>query len=232
MRKRAVFVALVVAAVAATGCVPHPRHAGTHRVDWDGSAGAETIAPCEEGQEGFLTWELRTGRHAYLKPGSARLTLDGEEYAPSSTASKRVLFDTSYVDPAAIDEAYVTFRAKRSHRAVLAIVGGCAPEVGPPPEPCDQTTTSGGAGVTSTVHELAATSGTFSFAYEAYSVPDQFDVYYEGALVFSTDAPVSGSATVPITYGPGTSTEITVVVTGPGGTAWQYLVGCPDLTPV
>ena len=58
--------------------------------------------------------------------------------------------------------------------------------------------------------------------------PDQFDVYYENALVFSTNTPISGSNTVQITYGPGTSTQIKVVVTGPeAGTLWDYQVSCP-----
>ena len=78
------------------------------------------------------------------------------------------------------------------------------------------------------MHELGATSGTFSFQYEAYSIPDQFDVYYEGNLIYTTGGPVSGGATVPVTFGPGTSTTVTVVVTGPVGTAWDYVVNCPN----
>jgi len=96
-----------------------------------------------------------------------------------------------------------------------------------PPQPCNLQTTSGGEGVTTTVHELGATSGTFDFTYDAFSIPDQFDISYEGNVVFTTGGPVSGSATVPVTYGPGSATSVTVVVTGPSGTAWEYIVGCP-----
>jgi len=94
------------------------------------------------------------------------------------------------------------------------------------PVPCNLQTNSGGEGVTTTVHELGATSGTFEFVYDAYGIPDQFDIYYEGNLIYTTGGAVSGSATVPVSYS-GTATSITVVVTGPSGTAWDYVVSCP-----
>ena len=97
---------------------------------------------------------------------------------------------------------------------------------GPPPQQCNASTQSGGEGVTRTVHELGQPSGTFNFTYEAFSVPDQFDVYYEGQLIFTTGGPVSGGDTVPITYS-GTATTVEVVVTGPPGTLWNYVVACP-----
>jgi len=81
--------------------------------------------------------------------------------------------------------------------------------------------------VTTTTHQLGATSGTFNFTYQAYSVPDRFDIYYQGTLIYTTGGPVSGGATVPVTFGPGTETFVTVVVTGPSGTAWDYVVNCP-----
>ncbi len=93
---------------------------------------------------------------------------------------------------------------------------------------CNQATNSGGAGVTTTVHELGRTGGTFTFSYNAFSIPDRFDITYEGRQVFTTGDLVSGSASVPVSYG-GSSTTITVVVTGSSsGTAWNYTVGCPS----
>ena len=97
---------------------------------------------------------------------------------------------------------------------------------GGPRTQCDEATQSGGEGVTRTVHELGQSSGTFNFTYEAYGVPDQFDVYYQGQLIFTTGGPVSGGGTVPITYS-GTATTVEVVVTGPSGTLWDYTVSCP-----
>jgi hypothetical protein len=91
---------------------------------------------------------------------------------------------------------------------------------------CGTSTNSGGAGVTTTEHDLGQTSGTFTFTWDAYTVPDQFDVKYENNLLFSTGN-ISGSGSKSITYS-GSSTTITVVVTGStAGTAWNYTVGCP-----
>ena len=93
-------------------------------------------------------------------------------------------------------------------------------------QPCNAATTSGGDGVTTTVHQLGQNSGTFQFYYNAYSVPDAFDITYEGNNIFSTNGPVSGDGTVQVPYS-GTSTEITVTVTGGVGTVWDYTVSCP-----
>ena len=95
-----------------------------------------------------------------------------------------------------------------------------------PPTPCNTATNSGGEGVTRTVHQLGRSSGTFTFSYEAYSIPDQFEIYYDGLRIYTTPGPVSGNGTRVITYS-GTAREITVVVTGPSGTAWDYIVNCP-----
>ena len=105
-----------------------------------------------------------------------------------------------------------------------------APPPGPPgppgTRPCNATTTSGGAGVTTTVHDLGRTSGTFPFSYEAFSIPDRFEVIYQGTTLLDTGF-VSGSATHPLTYS-GTATVVTVIVTGSSsGTAWDYVAGCP-----
>ncbi|MGI8856407.1 MAG: hypothetical protein ACR2JW_11700 [Thermomicrobiales bacterium] len=105
--------------------------------------------------------------------------------------------------------------------AVPAVVGAS-----PPPLACSTMTTSGGAGVTTNVHELGRTSGTFVFSWDAFTIPDKFDVFYQGALLFSTGF-VSFTGTHTITY-TGASTRVTVVVTGSSAaTAWTYTVNCP-----
>jgi len=117
-----------------------------------------------------------------------------------------------------------------------------------PPEECDTTTTSGGEGVTSTVHNLGVAGPTsFVFDFDAYSVPDRFEVFYEGASIYDSGwrgesgyvdpdgNPITptgpGMGTAMIAVPAGTSTAVTVVVTGIGGTAWDYLVNCPDAAP-
>ena len=90
---------------------------------------------------------------------------------------------------------------------------------------CNNATQSGGEGVTTTVHELGATSGTFEFDWDAQNIPDQFEVIYEGNVIFDTGS-VSGTGTQQIPYS-GSSSQVTVRVTGPSGTAWSYVVNCP-----
>ncbi|KRE36170.1 hypothetical protein ASG73_13950 [Janibacter sp. Soil728] len=62
-------------------------------------------------------------------------------------------------------------------------------------------------------------------------MPDQFQVFYEGVLLHDTgvvgDAINEGTGSATVTVPAGTSTQVTVVVTGPSGTAWDYVVNCP-----
>jgi hypothetical protein len=96
---------------------------------------------------------------------------------------------------------------------------------GPGTTPCNAQTTSGGAGVTTNTHALGATSGTFTFTYDAFSVPDRFQIVYEGQALLDTGF-VSGSSSRSISFS-GSSSTVTVTVTGSApGTAWNYTVGC------
>ena len=115
-----------------------------------------------------------------------------------------------------------------------------APPRPPGAAPCNTATQSGGFGVTTTVHDLGRTSGTFSFFYDAINVPDRFEVIYQGVHLHDTGfvpspyprpigvpPTIPGTATVNLTYS-GTSTLVTVIVTGSApNTAWDYEVRCP-----
>jgi hypothetical protein len=90
---------------------------------------------------------------------------------------------------------------------------------------CGAATNSGGAGVTTTVHDVGKKQGTFTFAWDAYSIPDQFQVSYEGKIILDTGS-VSGAGSRNLSIN-GSSTTITVTVTGStSGTSWTYTVGC------
>jgi len=97
-----------------------------------------------------------------------------------------------------------------------------------PPEPCDATTSSGGQGETITPHELGVSGPTsFVFEWTAFTIPDQFQVIYEGSTIFDTGL-VSGGGSTIVLVPSGTSTQVTVRVNGPqAGTAWTYRVNCP-----
>ena len=90
---------------------------------------------------------------------------------------------------------------------------------------CNVQTKSGGAGTTTTVHQLGKTSGTFRFDYQAYSVPDRFQVVYAGNTLLDTGS-VSGGSSFNLPFS-GTSTTVTITVIGPSGTGWDYVVNCP-----
>lgn len=95
--------------------------------------------------------------------------------------------------------------------------------------PCNNTTNSGGAGVTETYHDLGASAGTATISYQMFSAPDRMDVYYGNSLIATTGGFVSGTGSFNINWNPGGgSTLIRVVMTGSGsGTAWNYEVFCP-----
>ena len=80
---------------------------------------------------------------------------------------------------------------------------------------------SGGAGTTvNTYNTPGRTGDTCIFSYQAYTVPDQFIV--SGAASFSF-GPSGGSGTVYLPMND--AGYITVTVSGPSGTGWNYSIG-------
>jgi hypothetical protein len=109
---------------------------------------------------------------------------------------------------------------------------------------------SGGRGYFEYTIQLGRGTGTIPFTYDAYSVPDQFQIYYNGSLVIDTGFRGESyynselnALGYPNVSGPGSgSTSFTktsalpetclVVITAPIiGTAWTFLVGCPPNVP-
>jgi hypothetical protein len=92
---------------------------------------------------------------------------------------------------------------------------------------CPTTQVSGGQGVTVRNVDLLVRSGTFMVTYDMYSIPDQLDITYEGATIYTTGGLVSGTGSQAVTYA-GNSTTISVRLTAPNsGTAWVFSVQCP-----
>ena len=112
--------------------------------------------------------------------------------------------------------------------APLAPNGSPVPTPPPGAQPCNVRTESGGTAGKTTVHELGRTNGTFQFQYEAFGIPDKFEIIYQGNTLLNTNF-VSGGATVPIAFS-GTSSLVTVIVTGNSNTstAWNYTLSCPS----
>lgn len=88
-------------------------------------------------------------------------------------------------------------------------------------------TASGGREGATNFYDLQETAGTVPITWQFYQVPDQMDVYYQGTLIFSTGL-VSGGGSTNISFGPGASTQIEVVMDAtnhPSATLWNYTVG-------
>lgn len=101
-----------------------------------------------------------------------------------------------------------------------------------PTQRCDASTVSGGAGITSTKHELGRGGPTsFVLGYETENVPDLIEVYYEGRLIHSTgyigDNINEGTGSAVVNVPAGGASSVLVRVTGPDHTEWSYTVRCP-----
>lgn len=93
----------------------------------------------------------------------------------------------------------------------------------------------GGPDAVTNVISMGATSGSLTLDYNFFCAPDRLLMLYDGGTIFDTGLTNNGcpsSASVPrrviIPFGPGTGTDITVVM-NPGGnadtnTAWEYTV--------
>ncbi|MGJ5671706.1 hypothetical protein QLG13_28055 (plasmid) [Rhodococcus aetherivorans] len=113
-----------------------------------------------------------------------------------------------------------------------SIVGSGSSGLFAPTQRCDESTLSGGEGITDTVHQLGRGGPTsFVLSFETYDVPDQIEVFYEGALLHNTgyigDNVNEGTGSVVINVPARNATSVLVRVTGLSGTDWEYTVHCP-----
>jgi len=91
----------------------------------------------------------------------------------------------------------------------------------------------GGSGTFLFAHDLGQTSGVVHLEWNAFTAGDQFEILYQGVVLFSTfdpvemDFAVTGTGSVDRPFGPGTTTVIVIrVTTGTGSTQWEYEVEC------
>ena len=103
----------------------------------------------------------------------------------------------------------------------------------PQPGECDDQQVAGGDTPETRVIEMGATSGTFVFEWEMFTLKDRAIVTYEGNVLHDTGC-VGGGGTVSLTYA-GSSSAITVEVIpncDPSqqgfGTLWNFTVNCPQ----
>jgi autotransporter-associated beta strand protein len=95
-----------------------------------------------------------------------------------------------------------------------------------PPTLSFSTSASGGSQEARTDYDTGSTSGTMVINYDMFVVPDDLRVYYQGQRIFDTGV-VSGTGTINLAWGPGSSTIVTIVMNeggGQAGTVWTYSV--------
>jgi subtilisin-like proprotein convertase family protein len=86
-------------------------------------------------------------------------------------------------------------------------------------------TSSGGPAEDRNVIDTGQVQGTVKIDYEFYQVPDTVRIYYQGVRIFDSGL-TNGQRVVSVNYGPGTSTDVTLVVNEGGSayptTQWTY----------
>lgn len=91
---------------------------------------------------------------------------------------------------------------------------------------CMEQQNSGGQGLFSETYDLGK-CGTFPFFYNAYVIPDHFQIFQDDNIIYDTGGEVSGEATIMVTAVGQTTLIRVVVIANEQGTAWTYTVGCP-----
>lgn len=81
-------------------------------------------------------------------------------------------------------------------------------------------------------YDIGANGVSFDLSYQAYSIPDRFDVIYRGKVLATTGGLISGGGTLKVALpkdsADPTDGRVIVAVYGPNpGTAWDYSVYCP-----
>ncbi|HWI59257.1 MAG TPA: proprotein convertase P-domain-containing protein, partial [Bacillota bacterium] len=93
----------------------------------------------------------------------------------------------------------------------------------------------GGPAASTNAFDTGETAGTITIDYDFYSLPDTMHIYYEGQLIFDSGL-VSGSTLTNISYGPGTTTSLSIIMNEGDNfdtnTAWFYTVTSTRLVPL
>ena len=95
------------------------------------------------------------------------------------------------------------------------------------PRPCGSFQGSGGGTYDSRTFDMPSAAGDVFFQYEAFTVPDKFEVYFGSVRVFSTGGEVSGYGETTLTKPSGVTLARVVVTSSDADTQWQYSLGCP-----
>lgn len=90
---------------------------------------------------------------------------------------------------------------------------------------CNANTVSGGYGTTIRDFNTGRNSGSVTLRWDAYGIPDLFEVSYAGNTLFSTGT-ISGAGSHTVSYSGSSSTVSVKVVGADTGTAWEFTLSC------
>jgi hypothetical protein len=170
----------------------------------------------------------------FTETGDEPLTDDAVTYASQFVTSTQRIISVDVglrIDHPRVSDLAITLISPRGTRILLSENRGWTNELGFGSTAVftnfAPVSYSGSNNPVTNVFDFGQTSGTLTIDYEFYMLSDQMTVYYEGALIFDSGM-VSGSNRVDVPFGPGASTQVTIIMNESGNpeptTLWDYTV--------
>ncbi|MGK7890818.1 MAG: hypothetical protein AB4042_15915 [Leptolyngbyaceae cyanobacterium] len=197
----------------------------------------ETLVHVKDTPEGLQVDVLKGAinvRSPYNQDRDRQLIVAGQRYDQVSTGNTITTFDKDTALISVNMEVLCTFASTPSNNLE---VSACAEQnlLIPPNSDgslsyafCDREQASGGQAGDQRTVQMSTQSGEIRLEYEAFDVPDRFQIFYEGREILDT-GPVSYSDTLIVPFS-GRSGRASVVVTGNPNiptTEWNYTLYCP-----
>lgn len=206
---------------------------------WDALANGGSVGT-ENGTDNVISNSSSSGRNSSrgardesdtpnFSPNSVQVTSTFTPTSTGTTTPTTTASPTATGTPTRTATATLTptVTATPTRTATPTATATATPPGGTPGPACGSPAASGGGISTTNVQNVGANHGTLHFAYNAFIAPDQFDIYYEGGLIFTTSVQVSGTGMADVAFGPGTSTFVTVTVTSSTAMSiWNYTLDC------
>ncbi|MEB3229705.1 MAG: hypothetical protein VKJ64_01745 [Leptolyngbyaceae bacterium] len=197
----------------------------------------ETLVQVRDTPEGLQVDVLKGAinvRSPYNIERDRQLVTAGQRYDQASTGNTLTSFDQAAALTSVDMEVLCTFASTPSNNLKVSacaeqnLLLPVASDGRPTVAFCDREQASGGqAGDRRTV-QMSTNSGEIRLEYEAFEVPDRFQIFYEGREILDT-GPISYSETLLIPFS-GRSGRVDVMVTGNpdiSTTEWNYTLYCP-----
>ncbi|NEQ96236.1 MAG: hypothetical protein F6K30_05865 [Cyanothece sp. SIO2G6] len=197
----------------------------------------ETLVQVRDTPDGLQVDVLKGAinvRSPYNTERDRQLVTAGQRYDQASTGNTITTFDQDAALTSVDMEVLCTFASTPSNSLNIS---ACAEQnLLIPPNPdgspsyayCNREQASGGQAGDQRILQMSTSSGEIRLEYEAFDVPDRFQIFYEGREILDTGL-ISYSDTLVIPFS-GRSGRVGVSVTGNPNiptTQWNYTLYCP-----